>query len=110
MNFKNKNIVIGITGGISAYKACGLVSYLKSEGANVYVIMTKNACNFITPLTLETLSSHEVVVDMFKEKSYVDVKHISLAKMADLFLIVPASAYYYNGYYCTRNFCSCNEY
>ena len=89
---KNKNIVIGITGGISAYKACGLVSYLKSEGANVYVIMTKNACNFITPLTLETLSSHEVVVDMFKEKSYVDVKHISLAKMADLFLIVPASA------------------
>lgn len=92
MNFKNKNIVIGITGGISAYKACGLVSYLKSEGANVYVIMTKNACNFITPLTLETLSSHEVVVDMFKEKSYVDVKHISLAKMADLFLIVPASA------------------
>ena len=90
--FKDLNIVVGITGGISAYKACGVVSYLKNEGANVDVIMTKNACNFITPLTLETLSKNKVVVDMFKNEDYTEVKHISLAKKADLFLIVPASA------------------
>ena len=90
--FKDLNVVVGITGGISAYKACGIVSYLKNEGANVDVIMTKNACNFITPLTLETLSKNKVVVDMFKNEDYTEVKHISLAKKADLFLIVPASA------------------
>lgn len=90
--FKDLNIVVGITGGISAYKACGIVSYLKNEGANVDVIMTKNACNFITPLTLETLSKNKVVVDMFDHEDYTIVKHISLAKKADLFLIVPASA------------------
>lgn len=90
--FKNLNIVIGITGGIAAYKACGIVSYLKKEGANVDVIMTKNATEFITPLTLETLSSNKVIVDMFDESDYTEVKHISLAKQADLFLIVPATA------------------
>ena len=90
--FKDLNVVVGITGGISAYKACGIVCYLKNEGANVDVIMTKNACNFITPLTLETLSKNKVVVDMFKNEDYTEVKHISLAKKADLFLIVPASA------------------
>ena len=90
--FKNLNIVIGITGGIAAYKACGIVSYLKKEGANVDVIMTKNACEFITPLTFETLSGNKVVTDMFERPDYIDVKHISLAKKADLFLIVPATA------------------
>ena len=59
--FKNKNIVIGISGGIAAYKACEIVNYLRSQGANVDVIMTKNACEFITPLTLETLSGNKVV-------------------------------------------------
>ena len=90
--FKNLNIVIGITGGIAAYKACGIVSYLKKEGANVDVIMTKNACKFITPLTLETLSGNKVITDMFERPDYIDVKHISLARKADLFLIVPATA------------------
>ena len=90
--FKDLNIVIGITGGIAAYKACGIVSYLKKEGANVDVIMTKNACEFITPLTLETLSGNKVVTDMFERPDYIDVKHISLAKKADLFLIIPATA------------------
>lgn len=90
--FKDLNIVVGITGGIAAYKACGIVSFLKSEGANVDVIMTTNACQFITPLTLETLSGNKVVTDMFDETDYIDVKHISLAKNADLFLIVPATA------------------
>ena len=90
--FKNFNIVIGITGGIAAYKACSIVSYLKNEGANVDVIMTKNACEFITPLTLETLSGNKVITDMFERPDHIDVKHISLARKADLFLIVPATA------------------
>lgn len=90
--FKDLNIVIGITGGIAAYKACGIVSYLKGQGANIDVIMTKNACEFITPLTLETLSGNKVVTDMFERPDYIDVKHISLAKKADLFLVVPATA------------------
>lgn len=90
--FENLNIVVGITGGIAAYKACGIVSYLKQQGANVDVIMTENACQFITPLTLETLSGNKVITDMFERPDYIDVKHISLAKKADLFLIVPATA------------------
>ena len=90
--FENLNIVVGITGGIAAYKACGIISYLKSEGANVDVIMTKNACKFITPLTLEVLSGNKVITDMFERPDYIDVKHISLAKKTNLFLIVPATA------------------
>ena len=90
--FENLNIVIGITGGIAAYKVCGIISYLKKQGANVYVIMTRNACEFITPLTIETLSGNKVTTDMFKRPDYIDVKHISLANRADLFLIVPATA------------------
>lgn len=90
--FKNLNIVIGISGGIAAYKACGLVSYLKSEGAIINVIMTENATKFISPLTLEVLSGNKVVIDMFDRPDYMEVEHISLAKKADLFLIVPATA------------------
>ena len=90
--FKDLNIVIGITGGIAAYKACGIVSYLKGQGANINVIMTKNACEFITPLALETLSGNRVITDMFTNSDYTDVKHISLARKADLFLIIPATA------------------
>ena len=78
--FENLNIVIGITGGIAAYKACGIVSYLKQQGTNVDIIMTKNACEFITPITLETLSGNKVITDMFERPDYIDVKHISLAK------------------------------
>lgn len=90
--FKNKNILIGITGGIACYKACEIVSYLTHEGANVDIIMTKNACEFITPLTLETLSKNKVVTDMFEKKEHIEVEHISLARKADIVLIVPATA------------------
>ena len=89
---KNKNIVIGITGGIACYKVCEIISYLVREGANVDVIMTKNASEFITPLTIETLSKNKVVIDMFEKKEHVEVEHISLARKADLILIVPATA------------------
>ena len=90
--FKNLNIVIGVAGGIAAYKTCGIMNYLKREGANVDVIMTKNATEFITPLTLEVLSGNKVVVDMFERPDHMEVEHISLARKADLFLIVPATA------------------
>lgn len=89
---KGKNIVIGVCGGIACYKVCEIISYLVREGANVDVIMTKNATEFITPLTLETLSKNKVVVDMFEKKEHVEVEHISLARKADLFLVVPATA------------------
>jgi phosphopantothenoylcysteine decarboxylase/phosphopantothenate--cysteine ligase len=90
--FKNKNILIGVTGGISAYKVCDIVSALKHKGANVNVMMTKNATKFITPLTLETLSKNKVYVEMFDGDYSEEVKHISLAKNADLVLIAPCSA------------------
>ena len=90
--FQGKNIVIGMTGGIACYKVCELISHFVREGANVDVIMTKHATEFITPLTIETLSKNKVVVDMFLQKDHVDVEHISLAKKANLFLVVPATA------------------
>lgn len=90
--FKNKNILIGITGGIACYKVCEIISYLIHEGADVHVIMTKSATEFITPLTIETLSKNKVVTDMFEKKSHVEVEHISLAQSSDLVLVVPATA------------------
>lgn len=90
--FKNKNILIGVTGGISAYKVCDIVSALKHKGANVNVIMSKNATKFITALTLETLSKNKVYVEMFDGEYEEEVRHISLAKNADLVLVAPCSA------------------
>jgi len=87
----NKNILLGITGGIAAYKAANICSLLKKNGYNVKVIMTKNATEIITPLTLETLSKNNVAIDMWAEKSNIDVEHISLADWADLVLIAPAT-------------------
>ena len=89
---KDKNIVIGMTGGIACYKVCELITHLVREGANVEVVMTKNATEFITPLTIETLSKHKVISDMFEKKSHVEVEHISLARKADLIVVVPATA------------------
>ncbi len=89
---KNINIVIGVTGGIAAYKVCDVINSLKKEGFNIDVIMTKNACEFISPLTLETLSGNKVITDMFERHDHREVEHISLAKKANLFLIVPATA------------------
>ncbi|MGB7061213.1 MAG: bifunctional phosphopantothenoylcysteine decarboxylase/phosphopantothenate--cysteine ligase CoaBC [Candidatus Zixiibacteriota bacterium] len=87
-----KNLIVGITGGIAAYKACEIVRRLKKLGAQIIVIMTENAQKFITPLTLETLSENEVVTEMFPEKRMVGVRHINLAQWADLILIAPATA------------------
>lgn len=87
-----KKIIVGITGGIAAYKACEIVRRLKKLGAQIIVIMTENAQKFITPLTLETLSEKEVVTEMFPEKRMVGVRHVNLAQWADLILIAPATA------------------
>lgn len=89
---KNKTVVIGVSGGIAAYKACDIVSRLKKLNANVHVIMTNNATEFVTPLTFQSLSQNYVVNDMFEEPKTWDVEHISLAKKADVFLIAPATA------------------
>jgi len=83
---------VGISGGIAAYKACEIVRRLKKLGAQVIVIMTKNAQKFITPLTLETLSENEVVTETFPEKRMVGIRHVNLAQWADLILIAPATA------------------
>ena len=87
-----KKIILGITGGIAAYKTCEIVRKLKKLGAQVIAVMTESAQKFITPLTLETLSENEVVSEMFPEKRMVGVRHISLAEWADLILIAPATA------------------
>lgn len=87
-----KSIVLGVTGSIAAYKACDLASSFVKLGANVDVIMTKNATEFVAPLTFETLTKNAVVCDTFKREDEFDVKHISLAKKADVFLIAPADA------------------
>ena len=76
----SKNVVLGVTGGIACYKACQLVSSLKKKGYSVDVIMTKNACEFVSPLTFETLSGRPVVVSTFDRNHPWEVEHISLAK------------------------------
>ncbi len=87
-----KNIVLGVTGSIAAYKACDITSKLAKKSINIDVIMTKSATNFVHPLTFQTLSSNVVNVDMFDDIKYWEVNHISLAKKADILLIAPATA------------------
>lgn len=87
-----KTIVLGVTGSIAAYKIANLASMLVKQHADVHVIMTKNACNFITPTTFETLTGNKCLVDTFDRNFDFKVEHISIAKKADLFLVAPASA------------------
>lgn len=89
---KGKKIVLGVTGGIAVYKAADLVSKLRKQNANVEVIMTSHAMEFVTPLTFQTMSNNMVHSDMFKEITNFDVEHISLAQSADVILIAPATA------------------
>ncbi|MCL2389104.1 MAG: hypothetical protein FWC85_01825 [Elusimicrobia bacterium] len=89
---KNKNIVLGITGSIAAYKACELIRAFAKKGANVECIATKSALEFITETTLRTLSKNAVHCEMFKTPETCDVEHISLSDKADIILIAPATA------------------
>ena len=86
-----KNILVGVTGGIAAYKSAGIVSLLKKKGYNVKVVMTENATKIIGPLTLETLSRNRIYVDMWDSNPHYEVEHISLADWADVVLIAPAT-------------------
>ena len=87
-----KNVVLGVSGGIAAYKSCEIVSSLRKLGANVDVVLTKHAEEFVTPLTFETLSGNAAVRGMFDERKEFDVRHVSLAKKADILLVAPATA------------------
>jgi len=88
----NANIVVGVTGGIAAYKAVEVVSRLHKLGANVDVIMTRNATEFVTPLTFETVSHNPVTTDTFVRERSWEVGHVALAHKADLFVVAPATA------------------
>jgi len=88
----NKKIVLGVTGSIAAYKIATLASMLKKKGADITVIMTENATNFINPITFETLTGNKCLIDTFDRNFQYNVEHVALAKQADVFLIAPASA------------------
>ena len=92
MDLSGKCVVLGVTGGIAAYKMANVASALRKTGADVRVIMTENATQFITPLTFETLTNHKCCVDTFDRNFQYEVTHISLAKAADVMLIAPATA------------------
>ena len=87
-----KTIVLGVTGGIAAYKSANLASMLIKLNADVHVIMTKNATHFITPMIFETLTNNKCIVDTFDRNFSFDVKHVSLAKRGDLFVVAPCTA------------------
>ena len=87
-----KTIVLGVTGSIAAYKMANLTSMLVKQHADVYVLMTKNATNFIHPITFETLTNHKTLVDTFDRNFNYNIEHVSLAKKADVVLVAPASA------------------
>ncbi|SDC65029.1 phosphopantothenoylcysteine decarboxylase / phosphopantothenate--cysteine ligase [Terribacillus halophilus] len=92
MNLAGKTICLGVSGGIAAYKACALTSKLTQKGADVHVIMTKHAAEFVTPLTFQALSRNPVYIDTFDEKHPEKIAHIDLADKADIFLLAPATA------------------
>lgn len=89
---KGKTVVLGVTGSIAAYKIASLASMLVKKHASVHVIMTKNATNFINPITFETLTGHKCLVDTFDRNFEFSVEHVSLAKQADVVMVAPASA------------------
>lgn len=89
---KKKTVVLGICGGIAVYKVAYVASALTQAGVDVHVIMTENAAKFVAPVTFETLTANRVIVDTFDRNFQWDVKHVSLAKRADLFVIAPATA------------------
>lgn len=92
LTLKGKTIVLGVTGSIAAYKIASLASALKKLEADVHVLMTKNATNFINPITFETLTGNKCLVDTFDRNFQFSVEHVSLAKLADVVMIAPATA------------------
>lgn len=89
---QGKTIVLGVTGSIAAYKIANLTSMLTKLHADVHVLMTQNATNFINPITFETLTNHKCLVDTFDRNFNYNIEHVSLGNKADLVLVAPASA------------------
>ena len=89
---KGKTVVVGVTGGIAAFKSAQLVSDLVKEGCDVHTVMTKNALNFINPITFETLTGNKCLVDTFDRNFQFNVEHVALSQRADVFIIAPATA------------------
>ena len=89
---RGKTVVLGVTGGIAAYKIPNLASMLVKNGADVYVLMTENAAKFITAITFESLTGHKCVIDTFDRNFEFHVGHVALAKKADVLLVAPATA------------------
>ena len=87
-----KCVVVGVSGGVAVYKALDVISRLRKKDVEIHVIMTKSATEFVTPLSFQSLSQNMVIIDMFAEPKAWEIQHISLAKKADLMLIVPATA------------------
>lgn len=92
MALENKNVILGICGGIAAYKTCDIVRQLIKLKANVECILTKGGSEFITPITLQTLSKNKIYTDMFEVPGKWGISHISLAEKADIIVVVPATA------------------
>ncbi|UCB56705.1 MAG: hypothetical protein JSV30_05770 [Candidatus Omnitrophota bacterium] len=89
---RQKEVILGVTGSIAAYKACEIINGLRKRHINVTVVMTKEAQEFITPLALQALSANKVICDLFTPAEHASPAHISLAEKADLVLIAPATA------------------
>ena len=92
MLLKGKKIVLGVTGGIAVYKAVDLVSRLRKQGAEVRVVMTEHARQFVTPLTFKEISGNAVATSMWNSNQEFNVEHIALANWADVFVVAPATA------------------
>jgi len=89
---RQKKIILGVTGSIAAYKAADLVSQLKKKNYDVQVVMSESACKFITPLTMQSMSQNQVLIDVMEEPDPQWIQHVFLAQNADMLLIAPASA------------------
>ena len=89
---KGKHVLLGVTGGIASYKIATLASLLVKAQADVHVIMTENAANFINPITFETLTGHKCITDTFDRNFEFKVEHIALAQLADVVMVAPATA------------------
>ena len=94
---KGKTVLLAVTGGIAAYKMANLASMLKKLECNVHVLMTENATNFINPITFETLTENKCLVDTFDRNFEYNVKHVSLAKQADVVLVANTAMLSANG-------------
>jgi phosphopantothenoylcysteine decarboxylase/phosphopantothenate--cysteine ligase len=90
--FQSREIVVGVTGGIAAYKVAGLVSTLRQRGAGVTVVMTANAAKFVQPLTFAVLSSRPVIIDLFERPESYEAEHVALAQKTQLAIVAPATA------------------